>query len=63
MQLLHAVIKDVDCQPIITALGQKRAVRAVHSKHFKGYLLESDGKILLFFLISRKSVNIVDNVY
>lgn len=32
-QLLHAVINNVDCQPIITALLLKRAVPSVYSKH------------------------------
>ncbi|KAJ4716753.1 F-box protein [Melia azedarach] len=57
-----AVIEDFDSQPIITALGPKRAVPSVWSRHFKEYLLESDGKILLVFLISKKSVDIVDEV-
>lgn len=34
-QLLHAVINNIDCQPIITALLLKRAVPSVYSKHFK----------------------------
>lgn len=53
-----AVIEDAR----ITALGTKRAAPTVHSRHFKECLLESDGEILLVFLISKKSVNIVDDV-
>ena len=43
-------------------MGTKRAGPTVHSSHFKECLLESDGEILLVFLISKKSVNIVDDV-
>lgn len=43
-------------------MGPKRAVPSVYSSHFKECLLESDREILLIFLISRKSVNIVDGV-
>ncbi|KAH9696932.1 hypothetical protein WN944_029429 [Citrus x changshan-huyou] len=56
------VIEDIESQPRITALGPKRAIPSVYSSHFKECLLESDGDILLIFLISRKSVNIVDDV-
>ncbi|KAL5790203.1 hypothetical protein ACOSQ2_005091 [Xanthoceras sorbifolium] len=46
----------------ITALGPKRVVPCVHSRYFREYLVESNGEILLVFLISRKSANNVDDV-
>ncbi|KAB1206696.1 hypothetical protein CJ030_MR7G013552 [Morella rubra] len=57
-----AVIEDVDSLLKITALGTKRAVPTVSSKHFREYLLESDEEISLTFLVSKKSVNVVDDV-
>ncbi|KAJ7968333.1 F-box protein [Quillaja saponaria] len=58
-----AIIEDIDSSPQITALSTSRVVPSVSSRHFREYLLESDGEILLVFLISRKSsVNIVDHV-
>ncbi|KAK0589104.1 hypothetical protein LWI29_009674 [Acer saccharum] len=60
---LAVIEPDVDSSDLkITALGPKRAVPSVQSRYFKEYLVESNGEILLIFLISRKSVNIVDDI-
>ncbi|OAY39442.1 hypothetical protein MANES_10G095400v8 [Manihot esculenta] len=56
------VIEDIDSDLRITALGKKRAVPSVSSMHFRECLMESEGKILLVFLISRKSIKVVDCV-
>uniref|UniRef100_A0A2C9V4U5 KIB1-4 beta-propeller domain-containing protein n=1 Tax=Manihot esculenta TaxID=3983 RepID=A0A2C9V4U5_MANES len=55
-----AVIEDIDSDLSITALGKKRAVPSVLSMHFRECLMESEGKILLVFLISRKCIKVVD---
>jgi hypothetical protein len=57
-----AVIEEVDSQLKITSLGTKRAIPSVSSKHFRKYLVESNGEILLIFLISKKSITVVDEV-
>ncbi|KAJ8768893.1 hypothetical protein K2173_023888 [Erythroxylum novogranatense] len=57
-----AVIEVIDSHPRITALSKKRAAPSVSSKHFRECFAESNGEILLAFLISRKSMNIVDGV-
>ncbi|KAF2320590.1 hypothetical protein GH714_028728 [Hevea brasiliensis] len=57
-----AVIEDIDSDIRITAFGKKRAVPSVSSMHFRECLIESEGKILLVFLISRKSIKVVDEV-
>ncbi|KAI8554740.1 hypothetical protein RHMOL_Rhmol05G0121400 [Rhododendron molle] len=57
-----AVIEKIDSHFRITSLGTNRAVPSVHSMHFKEYLIESDGEILLVFLVSRKSIHRVENV-
>ncbi|KAM3291360.1 hypothetical protein P3S67_019649 [Capsicum chacoense] len=46
------VIEGIECKFQITKLSRSRAVQSVFSKHFKEYLLESNGEILLIFLIS-----------
>lgn len=46
----------------ITGLGTKRAVPSGVSRYFKEYLVESNGEVLLIFLVSRRSVDIVDDV-
>ena len=48
--------------PRIIALSSKRAIPSVLPKHFREYLLESEGNILLVFLIFRKSIKVVDDV-
>ncbi|KAG5548402.1 hypothetical protein RHGRI_013928 [Rhododendron griersonianum] len=56
-----AVIEETDF--LITGLSKSRAVPSVPSMRFKEYLVESNGEILLVFLIvSRKSIRSVDNV-
>ncbi|KAF7143446.1 hypothetical protein RHSIM_Rhsim05G0098900 [Rhododendron simsii] len=57
-----AVIEKIDSHFRITSLGTNRAVPSVHSMHFKEYLIESNGEILLVFLVSRKSIHRVENV-
>ncbi|XP_047326336.1 uncharacterized protein LOC124930010 [Impatiens glandulifera] len=57
-----AVIEEVDSSLAITNLGSGRAVPSAPAKHFREYLLESDGEILLVFLISRKSKWTVNDV-
>ncbi|OMO85279.1 hypothetical protein CCACVL1_10297 [Corchorus capsularis] len=58
-----AVIDDTDSYPPrITALSSERAVPSVLAKHFREYLLESEGNVLLVFLISKNSIKIVDDV-
>lgn len=57
-----AVIEDIDSQLRVTALSKSRAVPSVTSRHFREYLVESKGEILLVFLISRKTVSVVDDV-
>ncbi|KAK4573485.1 hypothetical protein RGQ29_031445 [Quercus rubra] len=38
------------------------AIPSVSTRHFREYLVESNGEILLNFLISKKSINVVDDV-
>ncbi|KAH1049978.1 hypothetical protein GYH30_020454 [Glycine max] len=59
-----AVIEEVDSVPKVTNLSDTRIVFLLfHQNHFREYLLESDGEVLLVFLIPRKSsMHIVDNV-
>ncbi|XP_058215457.1 uncharacterized protein LOC131326624 [Rhododendron vialii] len=58
-----AVIEEIDSRLRINGLSKSRAVPSVPSMHFKEYLVESNGEILLVFLIvSRKSIRSVDNV-
>ncbi|XP_059650074.1 uncharacterized protein LOC132295818 [Cornus florida] len=57
-----AVIEDIDSLPRITALSRSRAAPSASSRHFREYLVESNGEILLIFLISKSSINIVDDV-
>ncbi|GMN58321.1 hypothetical protein TIFTF001_027420 [Ficus carica] len=46
----------------IAALGKTRAVPSVPSKGFRESLIESNGEILLAFLISRKTLDVVDDL-
>ncbi|KAK7363050.1 hypothetical protein VNO77_05179 [Canavalia gladiata] len=58
-----AVIQDIDSVPMITDLSATRIVPSVSSNHLREYLLESDGELLLVYLISTKSsVHNVDDV-
>ncbi|KAL0361004.1 UNVERIFIED_CONTAM: hypothetical protein Sradi_3784900 [Sesamum radiatum] len=57
-----AVIEDTDSCFRITAIGGSRAVPSKLSRQFREYLVESCGEILLVFLISRKSIDHVEDV-
>ncbi|KAL2232637.1 putative F-box protein At3g25750 [Sesamum indicum] len=57
-----AVIEDTDSCFRITAIGGSRAVPSKVSRQFREYLVESCGEILLVFLISRKSIDHVEDV-
>ncbi|KAL3635411.1 hypothetical protein CASFOL_019958 [Castilleja foliolosa] len=63
-----AIIELVECEGDsanyeITALGRSRVVPCCQvSKHFREYLLEYKGEIYVVFLLSRASINNVDNV-
>ncbi|KAL3532981.1 hypothetical protein ACH5RR_006502 [Cinchona calisaya] len=57
-----AFIEEVDSEFRITCIGKNRVLPSVPSRHFKEYLTESDGVILLIFLICRKSIHNVDDV-
>ncbi|MCD9559022.1 hypothetical protein HAX54_016738 [Datura stramonium] len=46
----------------VTQLSRKRAIPSNCSKHFIEYFLESNGEILLIFLISERSKRMVDKV-
>ncbi|KAJ0077871.1 hypothetical protein Patl1_37069 [Pistacia atlantica] len=57
-----SIIEDINSHLRITALGRKPAHPSVSSRHFRECILESNGEILLVFLISCNSINIVDDV-
>ncbi|KAL0361002.1 UNVERIFIED_CONTAM: hypothetical protein Sradi_3784700 [Sesamum radiatum] len=57
-----AVIEDIDSRFRITATGDSRAVASKMSRQFREYLVESGGEILLVFLLSRKSIDHVEDV-
>ncbi|KAE9448405.1 hypothetical protein C3L33_19697, partial [Rhododendron williamsianum] len=46
-----AVMEKIDSHFRITSLGTNRAIPSVHAMHFKEYLIESNGEILLVFLV------------
>ncbi|KAG4999470.1 hypothetical protein AAZX31_08G064400 [Glycine max] len=57
------VIENIDSVPKVMDISGTRIFPSVSSNHFREYLLESDGEVLLVFLISRKSsVHSVDDV-
>ncbi|KAL0314954.1 UNVERIFIED_CONTAM: hypothetical protein Sangu_2339800 [Sesamum angustifolium] len=56
-----AVIEDTDSRFRITAIGGSRAAPSKVSRQFREYLVESCGEILLVFLISRKSIDHVED--
>jgi len=57
------VIEAVDSVAKVTDLSGTRIVPSVSSNHFREYLVESEGEILLVFILSRKSrVHGVDGV-
>ncbi|KAF7142655.1 hypothetical protein RHSIM_Rhsim05G0099400 [Rhododendron simsii] len=58
-----AVIEETDYRLRILGLSKSRAVPSAPPMRFKEYLVESNGEILLVFLIvSRKSIRSVDNL-
>ncbi|XP_059310783.1 uncharacterized protein LOC132062177 [Lycium ferocissimum] len=57
-----AVIEEIESKFQVTKLSRSRAVPSVFSKHFTEYLIESNGEILLIFLISEQSSRKVDKV-
>ncbi|TMX03233.1 hypothetical protein EJD97_017519 [Solanum chilense] len=57
-----AVIEEVENQFQVTRLSRRRAIPSSYSRHFIEYLVESNGEILLIFLISERSNRVVDKV-
>ncbi|TMX04949.1 hypothetical protein EJD97_003734 [Solanum chilense] len=57
-----AVIEEIESRFQITKLSRSRAVPSVFPKHFTEYLLESNGEILLIFLIFEQSIRKMDKV-
>lgn len=57
-----AVIESIDSHLRITASGKKRAIPSDSSLHFRELMVESGEEVLLVFLISKASSNIVDSV-
>ncbi|KAM3291356.1 hypothetical protein P3S67_019645 [Capsicum chacoense] len=58
-----AVIQESrECQFQVTRLSRKQAIPSNYSKHFIEYFLETNGEILLIFLISERSNRTVDKV-
>ncbi|XP_055816018.1 putative F-box protein At3g25750 [Solanum dulcamara] len=58
-----AIIEEInESQFQVTRLSRKRAIPSNYSKHFIEYFLESNGEILLIFLISEGSNSMVDKV-
>ncbi|WCJ18184.1 hypothetical protein M5689_000558 [Euphorbia peplus] len=55
------VIEKIGSDVRITAIG-KRVVPSVASKHYREFMIESGGKILIAFLISRNRITKVDFV-
>ncbi|XP_012835330.1 PREDICTED: uncharacterized protein LOC105956054 [Erythranthe guttata] len=53
---------DVDSCFRIAAVGSRRSVPIGVSRQFREYLVELDGEILLVFLVSRKCIDVVDDV-
>ncbi|MCD7457457.1 hypothetical protein HAX54_035105 [Datura stramonium] len=57
-----AVIEVIEDQFQVTRLSRRRAIPSSYSKQFIEYLLESNGEILLIFLISERSNRVVEKV-
>ncbi|WCJ18186.1 hypothetical protein M5689_000560 [Euphorbia peplus] len=55
------VIEEIGSDVRITAIG-RRVVPSVASKHYREFMFESGGKILIVFLISRNGITKVDFV-
>ncbi|KAK4739840.1 hypothetical protein R3W88_003537 [Solanum pinnatisectum] len=56
------VIEEIESKFQVTKVSSSRAVPSVCSKHFTEYFVESNGEILLIFLISERSIRKVDKV-
>ncbi|KAH0732045.1 hypothetical protein KY289_003233 [Solanum tuberosum] len=56
------VIEEIESKFQVTKVSSSRAVPSVYSKHFTEYFVESNGEILLIFLISEQSIRKVDKV-
>ncbi|CAN4112065.1 unnamed protein product [Withania somnifera] len=57
-----AVIEEIDSSLSVTEISSSRAVPSIISRQFKEILVESEGEILLIFLISKRSIKKVDDV-
>ncbi|XP_060167805.1 uncharacterized protein LOC132598756 [Lycium barbarum] len=57
-----AVIEEIEHQFQVTRLSKRRAIPSSYSKHLIEYFLESNGEILLIFLISERSNRMVNKV-
>ncbi|TMX04951.1 hypothetical protein EJD97_003736 [Solanum chilense] len=53
---------EIDSSLSVTKISSSRAVPAIISRQFQGILVESEGEILLIFLISKRSIKKVDDV-
>ncbi|KAK6116261.1 hypothetical protein DH2020_049983 [Rehmannia glutinosa] len=56
------VMEEINMRLVITMVGKNRAVPCVSAKYFNEYLLESNGEILLVFLVYQKMLCVVDYV-
>ncbi|PIN17674.1 hypothetical protein CDL12_09663 [Handroanthus impetiginosus] len=56
------VIEDIEDHWDITAIGKNRAVPTKVSRQFRECLVKCNGEILLVLLISRKCIDVVDDV-
>ncbi|MCD7457456.1 hypothetical protein HAX54_035104 [Datura stramonium] len=57
-----AVIEEIDSRLSVTGISSNRAIPSIISRQFKEILVESEGEILLIFLISKRSIKKVDDV-
>lgn len=62
LQGTHAVIEEIDSSLSVTEISSSRAVPSIISRQFKEILDDSEGEILLIFLISKRSIKKVDDV-
>ncbi|CAN4107883.1 unnamed protein product [Withania somnifera] len=62
LQGTSVVIEENEDEFQVTRVSRKQAIPSSYSKHFIEYLLESNGEILLIFLISERSNRVVDKV-
>ncbi|PIN22100.1 hypothetical protein CDL12_05190 [Handroanthus impetiginosus] len=56
------IMEEINSCLVITRIGKSRAVPSVTARYFKEYSLESNGQILLVFLIYCKTLGAVDKV-